>query len=96
MQHFQVVVGYDDTDNHKPDPEPVFAALDRMALDPGEDVYLVGDSPADIFAARNAGCRSVAALWGTLEVGLLRDASPDFEAEHPAKVFEILEQVAAR
>lgn len=95
LRHFQVVVGYDDTENHKPDPEPVFAALDRMAMDPGEDVYLVGDSPADVFAARNAGCRSVAALWGTLEAGLLRDASPDFEAEHPSKVFEILEKVAS-
>ncbi len=94
LRHFQVVVGYDDTENHKPDPEPVFTALDRMAMDPGEDVYLVGDSPADVFAARNAGCRAVAALWGTLEVELLRDASPDFEADHPAKVFELLEQAA--
>jgi HAD superfamily hydrolase (TIGR01509 family) len=83
---FQAVVGSDDTDLHKPDPEPVYAALDRMLIDDAEHVVFVGDSPADIFAARNAGCRSVAALWGTLDEELLRDTTPDHVVSHPSEI----------
>jgi pyrophosphatase PpaX len=83
---FQAVVGFDDTDLHKPDPEPVYAALDRMLIDDAEHVVFVGDSPADIFAARNAGCRSVAALWGTLDEELLRDTTPDHVVSHPSEI----------
>jgi len=87
---FQAVVGSDDTDTHKPDPEPVYAALDRMLIDNPADVVFVGDSPADVFAARNAGCRSVAALWGTLDEELLREAAPDHIARQPAEVMTIV------
>jgi HAD superfamily hydrolase (TIGR01509 family) len=90
LQYFHTIVGFDDTDNHKPDPEPIYAALDRMlADDPSAAVY-IGDSPADIWAARNAGIRSIAALWGTLDAGLLLDAMPDFTAESPGEVLAIL------
>ncbi len=89
LKHFQAVVGSDDTDLHKPDPEPIFAALDRMLIDDAAGVVFIGDSPADIFAARNAGCRSVAALWGTLDEELLRDASPDHVVNRPSGILGI-------
>jgi HAD superfamily hydrolase (TIGR01509 family) len=86
LQYFRAVVGFDDCDRHKPDPEPILTALERLVVDnPGEAVF-VGDSPADMFAARNAGCRSIAALWGTLDAGLLLDTAPDAVAHHPRDV----------
>ena len=87
LQFFGAVVGFDDTDEHKPDPEPVLAALDRLAVDATENVLFVGDSPADIFAARNAGCQPVAALWGTLDQELLEDASPAHFVHKPDEVW---------
>lgn len=92
LQYFQCVVGYDDTDLHKPDPEPIFEALDRLCVDIScaDDVLFVGDSPADIFAARNAGCRSVAAGWATLDPELLQDAHPDHFAATPAEAFAVI------
>ena len=90
LQHFQAVVGVDDTDAHKPDPEPIFAALDRMLIDSPEDVLFVGDSPADIFAARNAGCASAAALWGTLDPEVLRDAGPNHLVERPIELLPLI------
>jgi pyrophosphatase PpaX len=90
---FHSVVGCDDTDNHKPDPEPVFAALDRMMVDRYEQVLFVGDSPADIWAARNAGVKSVAALWGTIDAELLLDALPDFTAKSPGEVLSIAAEI---
>jgi pyrophosphatase PpaX len=90
---FQAVVGADDTDNHKPDPEPVYAALDRMMIDADERVLFVGDSPADIWAARNAGVTSVAALWGTIDSEQLLDAMPDYTAKSPGEVLSIAAEI---
>lgn len=90
LRFFHSVVGYDDTELHKPEPDPLFEAMDRMALDPDESVLFVGDSPADIAAARDAGCASIGALWGTLEANMLREMEPDYLAEAPGDVLEIV------
>lgn len=89
MQYFQALVGADDTDLHKPDPAPVYEALDRLLIEPSESVVFVGDSPADIWAARNAGVTSVAALWGTMDPELLLDATPDHTAKQPGEILAL-------
>jgi pyrophosphatase PpaX len=89
LQYFQSVVGADDTDEHKPDPAPVWEALDRLLIEPDQRVFFVGDSPADIWAGRNAGVTSVAALWGTLDAELLLDATPDHTAKAPGEVLAL-------
>jgi phosphoglycolate phosphatase-like HAD superfamily hydrolase len=68
----------------------VFAALDRLMLEPGPQVLFIGDSPADIFAASNAGCTSVAATWGTLDEDLLMDTSPQVVVRAPVEVVELV------
>ena len=60
---FSVVVGFEDVARHKPDPEGVELALGRLGVLPKE-ALLVGDSAADIEAARAAGCPSCYATWG--------------------------------
>lgn len=89
LEYFHAVVGADDTDQHKPDPAPVFEALDRLLIDPSSSVVMIGDSPADVWAARNAGVTSVAALWGTIDEELLLDANPDYTVATPEEVFEV-------
>ena len=49
-----VVVAHEDTERHKPDPEPVLFALEKLGGSPEEAVY-VGDSPFDIGAAKGGG-----------------------------------------
>jgi pyrophosphatase PpaX len=61
--YFDVVVGSDETERHKPDPEPVLEALARLNARPEEAAY-VGDSPFDVAAARGAGVFAVAVGWG--------------------------------
>src|SRR5919206_1768356 len=46
---FETVVGGDETERHKPDPEPLLLAARRMHAEPGDCAY-VGDSPFDIRA----------------------------------------------
>jgi phosphoglycolate phosphatase-like HAD superfamily hydrolase len=90
LRYFQAVVGFDDTELHKPDPEPVYVAMERLLEDDASQVMFVGDTPADIWAARNAGCKSVGALWGTIDEEQLLDAIPDFTIRQPGELLAIL------
>jgi HAD superfamily hydrolase (TIGR01549 family) len=56
--HFEVVIGSEDCARLKPDPESIRLALERLGVG-SEGVWLVGDSAADVEAARAAGIRSV-------------------------------------
>jgi len=73
---FPVVVGYDDTARHKPDPEPVRVALSRLGVS-AEHAVFVGDSPHDILAGNAADVTTIAALWGPFERETLAEARPD-------------------
>jgi HAD superfamily hydrolase (TIGR01549 family) len=57
-RYFSVVVGSEDTDRLKPSPEPVLLAL-RLLNVGHSGVWMIGDSLADIEAARSAGIGSV-------------------------------------
>src|SRR5919109_5312250 len=46
---FETVVGGDETARHKPDPDPLLLALERVDADPSETAY-VGDAPFDVQA----------------------------------------------
>jgi pyrophosphatase PpaX len=58
-----VVIGAEDTERHKPEPDPVLEALRRLDADPTDAAY-VGDSPYDIEAGNAAGAFTVAVGWG--------------------------------
>ena len=60
---FDVVVGGDETEKHKPDPDPLLLAAERLGAEPKDCAY-VGDSPFDIRAAQAAGMHAVAVTWG--------------------------------
>jgi pyrophosphatase PpaX len=62
---FETVVGGDETEKHKPDPEPLLLAAKRMGVAPAECAY-VGDSPFDIRAGKAAGVFTVAVSWGNI------------------------------
>ena len=58
-----VVIGAEDTERHKPEPDPLLEAARRLDVDPA-DVAYIGDSPFDIRSAKAAGMFSVAVGWG--------------------------------
>jgi phosphoglycolate phosphatase len=58
-----VLLGGDSLPQRKPDPEPLWHACRACGVDAAQAVY-VGDDERDIVAARKAGMKSVAALWG--------------------------------
>jgi pyrophosphatase PpaX len=85
---FEVVVGGDETERHKPDPAPLLLAAERMGVHPKDAAY-VGDSPFDIRAAKAAGMRSVAVTWGRIH------DRARLEREHPDAIVDTAEELLA-
>lgn len=60
---FSTGVGFESVSNHKPHPEGIFLSLNLLGAH-AEDTIVVGDSRADMEAARAAGCWRCHAIWG--------------------------------
>jgi len=89
-EDFDVVVGHEDTERHKPDPEPVLFAIDQLGSTPAESAY-VGDSPFDIQAAKSAGAFAVAVSWGGIHPDeRLVAEEPDAFVRSPAELLDVL------
>jgi pyrophosphatase PpaX len=86
---FDLVVGLESCARHKPDPEPVRIALDRLAVAPGAATF-VGDSPHDMSAGRAAGVTTVAALWGPFTRAQLAGSEPDYYIERMSDLLPIV------
>jgi pyrophosphatase PpaX len=74
---FDMVVTGNDVERHKPDPEGITKILDHFALRP-EQALMVGDSMADLRAARGAGVPLAAVLWDSYDAERVRHASPEY------------------
>jgi pyrophosphatase PpaX len=62
---FETVVGGDETAEHKPSPQPLLLALERLGASPEETAY-VGDSPFDMESAKAAGVAAIGVSWGRI------------------------------
>jgi pyrophosphatase PpaX len=83
---FEAIVGGDETERHKPDPEPLLLGAERLGADPTATAY-VGDSPFDVRAAKAAGMFAVAVTWGRIH------ERPRLEAERPDAIVERAEEL---
>jgi pyrophosphatase PpaX len=87
---FETVVGGDETERHKPDPEPLLLAAKRMGADPAQTAY-VGDSPFDMRAAKAAGMYAVAVTWGRIhDRERLEREEPDAIVDSAEELLELL------
>ena len=74
--YFGVIISAEDVSLLKPHPEPLLKALDVLGAKPAEAI-MVGDTPADIMAGKNAGTKTIAALYGFSGERLLA-TNPDY------------------
>ena len=86
---FEVVVGYEDTVNHKPAPDPFLVCMDRLRMG-ADSAVAIGDSPFDIQGARAAGLRTAAALWGANDQEALIGTFPDAVLATPGDIKTLL------
>jgi pyrophosphatase PpaX len=87
---FDVSVGTDDTERHKPHPDPILLALERLQARPPDAAY-VGDSPFDVQAAKTAGVFAVAVTWGRIHTEeRLRQEEPDAVVHDAEELVDVL------
>jgi len=85
---FEVLVGYEDTEAHKPDPCPVLEAASRMGVGAERCMYC-GDSPHDMAAGIAAGAVTAAAKWGPFAERVL-EPGPDYAVDRPEELVDLL------
>jgi len=86
---FGTIVGMDSCQRHKPDPEPVLIALERLGYPPNE-AWFVGDSVHDMASGNSAGVATVGALWGPFGVDDLAPSNPRHLAHRVEDVLTIV------
>lgn len=86
-QYFDCVVTHQDTNLHKPNPEPILFALDKLGVNPNEAIY-IGDHENDIVAGRNA----------LVKTGLMAYSHRlnEAEIESPNYIFKDLKDILKR
>jgi pyrophosphatase PpaX len=82
---FDVVMAAEDSERHKPAPDPVLGALERLGAAPAGACY-VGDSPFDIESGRAAGVVTIGVTWGFFSRDALEAVGPDRIVETPGEL----------
>lgn len=82
-------VAYHDTNNHKPDPEPMLLAAKKLAVNP-KNFVAIGDRFIDIKAANDAGMISIAAMWRCTAPKRLREEKPAYAVDSVEELVDLL------
>ncbi|MCK4381492.1 MAG: HAD family hydrolase [Candidatus Lokiarchaeota archaeon] len=95
-KYFSVYVSRDDSPKRKPSPYPIITALKNIKKDFNysinkDNVYYIGDLPADIECAKNAKIKSIALLSGHGTREGLKNSNPTFLLQNIKNIIEIEE-----
>lgn len=77
----------DETENHKPHPDPLLKFLDKSGFDPDEVLY-IGDTVYDYKAANDAKIDFGLATWGCTDDSQIEH--PKYRLEHPKDILSLL------
>lgn len=86
-QYMETAILADDTDKHKPDPEPLLKCIERLNLSTNEVIY-IGDALSDYQASKNAGMDFGYAKWGSVSSQGIDD--PDYIFNQPQDLLKLL------
>ena len=86
---FDVVVTLDDVNHAKPDPEPIYKALEQLDSAPSTSL-MVGDSHHDILAGKNAGTYTAGVSWTVKGQDYLQSYQPDYMLNNMSDLLKII------
>jgi len=95
MPLFDVLVTYEDSTLHKPNPDPLLVACEQLSIEPAQALY-VGDAVVDIQAGKAAGTQTAGVTWGAGTRLEIEKASPDYIFEQMADVLRLVPAVVAK
>jgi pyrophosphatase PpaX len=86
---FDIMIAYDHVKKVKPDPEPIFLALEKLGSKP-EEALMVGDNFHDVLAGKNAGTKTAGVAWTIKGRDYLAKYEPDYMLENMKDLLTIL------
>ena len=92
-EYFDIIITAEDTTRHKPDPQPINIALEKLGS-VAERSVMLGDTTFDMLCAKNAGVSPVLVSWSLALKGKAREelgeACPDFIITDPKELLSII------
>ena len=76
-EYFTYILGGDDTERLKPNPDPVLKTLEDLEI-PAEKTLVVGDMPFDVLMGKNAGTYACGVTYGNSDRSELIKAGADY------------------
>lgn len=84
--YFHIVVCADDTEKHKPDPEPILKFIELACKDKSKIIY-IGDTEYDMKCASGSGIDFALALWGAKTS---KGINAKYFLENPKEILELV------
>ena len=89
QKYMKSVVLAEDTENHKPHPEPLLKAVEILNLEPKDAMY-VGDTLSDYKSTKAAGMDFGLAVWGAIDI---KDIDADYYLNEPKDILKVLSSI---
>jgi pyrophosphatase PpaX len=87
--YFDVLVTLEDSSRHKPAPDPLLAAIQKLGIRADQAIY-VGDADVDMQAAHAAGMPGIWVKWGVGTLTDRQDAMPNFIVDSMDEVVSLV------
>lgn len=88
MHYFEIIISTDDTDKHKPEPDPILKLIELSGKDPSKMLY-VGDTLYDCMCANSAGVKFALASWGAKQP---ENIKADYVLGNPSDLLALVSQ----
>ncbi|WP_042462945.1 pyrophosphatase PpaX [Neobacillus dielmonensis] len=86
---FDVVIAEDHVTRTKPDPEPIYKALEQLSSSP-EETFMVGDNFHDILSGKNAGTKTAGVAWAFKGRDYIAKYEPDYILDQMTDLLKIV------
>jgi pyrophosphatase PpaX len=86
---FDTLVTIEDSERHKPYPDPLLVASQRLGVPPAEMIY-IGDALVDIKAGKAAGMRTAWVTWGSGTLDEIDSLHPDYKFDSMEDLLSLL------
>jgi len=87
--YFDTLVTREDTERHKPYPDPLLLGARRLGAPPERTIY-VGDSSVDVLAGKAAGMVTAWVAWGADKPGSVDGVEPDYVLTDMSEVLPLV------